>query len=390
MTIRPSVKISAACMYLFATNTAAAFQMPSLSVRQPATIQTDITSLFSHEDGGEEIFETKSTSELQTRRSALSNTAKSILASYALVNTAMPMNNANAAVGTIPEFSDTNAVLQGLTVDVADRSQFDEMIAFMVDGFSGKILRQSTSGPVSEVWVGFGPEEMNIPDDFELPVSSFSKYGGHSSIHIRYDSQITEAFYRKGQDAPGDNIAYVQVGVQEYRISQMVKNGGNIIDAYGIVNVVSPSGLPFRGIIGISPDPIMFIAINCASVNKSSEFYKQLGFTQQEYPYCRPNKGMGQFEPLQPKGSVYLAPSKNSVGVLLLPVKKKNVKPNPVLRSLNIVYQASEGTAVDPTSDLMIIADPSTVPIAFQPYEVFEALEKKTRVIPEIEEAVNE
>lgn len=390
--MRPSVKISAACMYLLATNTAAAFQMTSLSVRQSTAIRTETstTSLFSNAIDGEDMFETKPKAESQTRRSALSNTAKSILASYALVNAAMPMNKANAAVGTIPEFSDTNTVLQGLTVDVADRSQFDEMIAFTVDGFGGKILRQSKSGSISDVWIGFGPEEMKIPDDFELPVSSFSKYGGHSSIHVRYDSQTTEAFYRKGQDAPGDNIAYVQVGVQEYRISQMVKNGGNIIDAYGIVNVVSPSGLPFRGIIGISPDPIMFIAINCSSVKKSREFYEQLGFTQQEYPYCRPNKGMGQFEPLQPKGSVYLAPSKNSVGVLLLPVKKRNIKPNPVLRSLDIVYQASDGTVVDPSADLMVVADPSTVPIAFQPFEVFEALEKKTRAIPQIEEAVNE
>ena len=61
----------------------------------------------------------------------------------------------------------------------------------------------------------------------------------------------------------------------------MVKNGGNILDAYGIVDVVSPSGLPIRGIIGIAPDPLMFVAINCQDVKQSRAFYEQLGFTQQ-------------------------------------------------------------------------------------------------------------
>lgn len=72
-----------------------------------------------------------------------------------------------------------------------------------------------------------------------------------------------------------------QVGVPEYRISQMTSNGGNIIDAYGFVNVVSPSGLPIRAIVGISPDPIMFVAVNCLDVEESREFYNNLGFVEQ-------------------------------------------------------------------------------------------------------------
>lgn len=61
----------------------------------------------------------------------------------------------------------------------------------------------------------------------------------------------------------------------------MVANGGNVIDAYGWVNAVAPSGLPVRGIIGIRPDPIMFVAVNCADVDKSEEFYTKLGFVRQ-------------------------------------------------------------------------------------------------------------
>ncbi len=62
----------------------------------------------------------------------------------------------------------------------------------------------------------------------------------------------------------------------------MVKHYGNILDAYGWVNVISPCGLPVRAIVGIRPDPIMFLAVNCVDVKKSEEFYyEKLGFVRQ-------------------------------------------------------------------------------------------------------------
>jgi hypothetical protein len=160
----------------------------------------------------------------------------------------------------------------------------------------------------------------------------------------------------------------------------MVKNGGNVLDAYGYVNVVSPCGLPMRGIVGICPDPIMFAALNCASVEASRAFYEQLGFVEQEYPYARPSKGTGQFEPPQPPTSVYLAPSPNCMGVLLLQAKskKKKISQNPVLESLNVVYTPSQEGG--DTSEEMAVADPSGVAIAFQPVESFEFEERASRV----------
>jgi hypothetical protein len=226
-------------------------------------------------------------------------------------------------------------------------------------------------------WLGFGPEQLSIPSAFTIPVSSFAEYGGHASIHIRYDSQDTNVYYRSGETAPGDNIAYLQVGVPTYRISQMVQNGGNVLDAYGIVNVVSPCGLPMRGIVGVSPDPIMFVAISCANVEQSRLYYEQLGFVEQDYPFCRPNKGAGPFEPPQPPKSVYLAPSKNSMGILLLPTKskKQKVTRNPVLESLNIVYTPSDNPAAD-----LVVKDPSGISIAFQSVDQFEKEEQASRI----------
>jgi hypothetical protein len=355
----------------------------------------------------------------ESRRSAISNTAKSLLASIMTMNTAAALSisniqNANAAVGTLPEYSDSNAVLQGITIDVADKSQQKDMIAFLQDGFKMQLLRQRQVGSVTDTWMGFGPEQMSIPGEWEPAVSSWASYGGHASVHIRYDGQTVEPYYTKGNGngndsdndsgapAPGNsnsnsNIAYLQLGVPEYRVSQMVKNGGNVYNGYGIVEVISPSGLPVRGIVGIRPDPMMLIALNCKSVKESKEFYQQLGFVEQEYPYCRPNRGKGQFEPEQPKKSVYLAPSKNSMGVLLLQAEKKGkrMNANPAVRSLNIVFQPSEGTVVDVDVDAdadadvgeqLKVIDPSAVPIAFESIELFEKRERTTRIeVPAVE-----
>ena len=281
------------------------------------------------------------------------------------------------AVGQLPELVDTNAILQGLTIRVADESQQSAMVSFLSNGFGFEILRQRIRDGISEIWIGFGPEQLSIPQDFIIPVSSFNVYGGHASICILYDPGLTTALYRSGNDAPGDNIAYLQVAVPGYRISQMVQSGANIIDAYGIVNVVSPSGLPLRGIVGFTPDPMMFVAINCVNIEASKAFYKQLGFVEQEYPFARQSRGLGPFEPPQPAKSVYLAPSKNSMGVLLLQSKKKKLSVNPVVQSLNVVYTPPDNNGSD--GEVEPVVDPSGTAISFQRVAIFEAEEKNTR-----------
>jgi len=167
------------------------------------------------------------------------------------------------------------------------------------------------------------------------------------------------------------------VGVPGYRISKMISNGGNILDAYGLINVVSPAGLPIRGVVGIAPDPIMYVAINCQDVKASKEFYEKLGFVEQEVPYSRPSKGTTMFEPAPPKNSHYMAPTKSSMGVLLLQSKKKKlIIPNPVIESLNIVYNPSPDVT---SGDILFLKDPSGVPIRFQSVNMFTNIERITR-----------
>jgi hypothetical protein len=107
---------------------------------------------------------------------------------------------ADAAVGTLPEYADSKAVLQGITVNVADKSQQAEMIAFLESGFSMKKLYQRKVGSVTDIWMAFGPNQFSIPDDWEPAVSSFDKYGCHASVRVRYDSQATDAYYIKGNE----------------------------------------------------------------------------------------------------------------------------------------------------------------------------------------------
>ena len=393
------MKFPSSLLFLSSLVSSNAFQVVSrvnvMTARGNKISETTSSSINAMDHGSEnfrpkqlisDAFESNIEKGQQSRRSVLSN-ALLATAAFNALSLSTP-STANAAVGTLPEFSASSAVLQGITIDVADLTQQDEMIAFLDSGFGMKKLNQRTVGSVTDTWMAFGPEQMSIPDEWEPAVSSLVKYGGHASVRIRYDtSQSSDAYYIKGNDAPGDNIAYLQMGVPGYRVSQMVKNGGNVFNGYGIVEVVSPSGLPMRGVVGISPDPMMFVALNCQNVKESKAFYEQLGFVQQEYPYCRPNQGKGQFEPPQPKKSVYMAPSKNCMGVLLLQAKKsKNTKPNPALRSLNIVYQASEGTTVDTSSGLLRVVDPNSVPIVFEPFDLFEKIESSSRIALPIDE----
>ena len=85
---------------------------------------------------------------LSLSRRDLLRSAASASSSLALAGIAV--KRANAAVGSLPEFQDTNAIIQGLTVDVADKSQQDSMVDFLVNGFDFQILRKRIKGSVEE------------------------------------------------------------------------------------------------------------------------------------------------------------------------------------------------------------------------------------------------
>ena len=56
----------------------------------------------------------------------------------------------SAAVGSLPELVNSNAYVQGLTINVADSVQQKQMVAFLVDGFSFEVLRQRNQDTIEE------------------------------------------------------------------------------------------------------------------------------------------------------------------------------------------------------------------------------------------------
>lgn len=79
----------------------------------------------------------------RSRRSILISAS---LASLATVGALSRPDDANAAMGTLPELQDTNAVLQGLTIKVTDPSQQKQMISFLQDAFDMEVLRGTPDG----------------------------------------------------------------------------------------------------------------------------------------------------------------------------------------------------------------------------------------------------
>jgi hypothetical protein len=106
--------------------------------RQLVTDRTRQTRLFLHEAG-------------TSRRSLL---VEASVASFAAARGLLRPDSAQAAIGTLPELQDTNAVLQGLTIRVTDPSQQKQMITFLQDAFDMDVLRGTPDGLDT---VSFGP-----------------------------------------------------------------------------------------------------------------------------------------------------------------------------------------------------------------------------------------
>ena len=73
------------------------------------------------------------------------------LASVPFLSTTFSLpERSSAAVGTLPEFAETNAIVNGLTINVADASQQKAMIDFLIGAFSFEVQRQRIQGSVEE------------------------------------------------------------------------------------------------------------------------------------------------------------------------------------------------------------------------------------------------
>ena len=122
-------------------------QNQRLSSSSPRSSKVFLMAQSSNNDGQHEKEHPKNqiTTSNNTRRSILQKviSTSAILSSSLLAGGSTSSMIANAAMGTLPEFEDTNAIFQGITVDVTDKAQYEETIQFFTNGFDGmKVLRE--------------------------------------------------------------------------------------------------------------------------------------------------------------------------------------------------------------------------------------------------------
>lgn len=253
----------------------------------------------------------------------------------------------SSAIGDLFEFKDQDRFAQHLTVQVPN---MNDALRFWLDGVGMKVLRTSASRQYNTTVVGFGPEALQQPPDFVPGVSSFQGYGGHFGIELNSpigggDEEET-VFYDTGS-----GVQFLQVAVDEYRISKVVKYGGIVESGYGFLQVLTPGGLRLRLLSGVRRDPPAFVAVKVADTKKSIAWYTDVaGMQKMPYPLARAPGSV--FEPAQPKDSVFMAYEGGAFGVLLVPRERGEVIRPGSFVSLAVLVE-----------DLDKIAGDSSVPV---------------------------
>ena len=194
------------------------------------------------------------------RRSAL-QAASTLLPAALLGSIALNLPTPVSALGTLPETAaQTRAIAQavvqlpaGMTptaVSFFTKSLFAEVL-------QGPMLRDDGSVVTT---IGFGPQEYAVPASFVPGVSAFTDYGSHFSLQLIAPPLAVErssnnvgaagAVTSASTPTPGDGVAYIALGVPQYRVSKLIEYGGDIKSSYGFTVVDAPGGLPLHVVLG--------------------------------------------------------------------------------------------------------------------------------------------
>lgn len=230
--------------------------------------------------------------------------------------------SAAEAIGDLYEFKDQARFAQHATLQVPDMAA---ALKFYVDGVGMKVIRTRAGPLFNTTVVGFGPEALEVPPSFVFGVSSTNGYGGHFTLEL--NSQKEEAAADDGEEDadffydPGNGVQFLQIAVDSYRISQVVKAGGIIESGYGYLQVLAPGGLRLKLLSGARRDPPMFLAVKVKDMKRSVQWYTDVaGMTKLPFPRAR--EAGSPFEPEQPAGSVFMAYEGEAFGVVLIPAAK--------------------------------------------------------------------
>lgn len=326
------------------------------------------------------------------------------------------------AIGSLFELNKQSMVLQDIRFNVNNANQEIESFVALFQNLP-QVLRQDKNtvttnpGPghkLTTITSGFGPDTYDSPRTFYPGISSYFQDGGHSTltfssevvVNENSDNVVTQVLDR------GNGLQYIKVGIDTLRLSKGIESGMNVKYAYGWVDIDTPSGVPLQVVVGIRRDPLMFACINVSDITQSLDFFiDKLGMTVLPFPLAR---SVGsQFEPQQPKGSVYVGYSESSMGLLLQDQtveeagqKKKKKTPRAIpgpsisvgniIEAFTIVYDDSSPAGIDnlpafvkevisSTNNIanakINITSPDGYPFVFVPYSSFQ--KQSTKSIPQ-------
>lgn len=241
------------------------------------------------------------------------------------------------AVGNLFEVKSLPCVIQDVSFNVPDSKEETKMF---------KALFQDTCYPLqegqSQATVAFGPDIYDKPPGFFYGVSPFFEYGAHATLTFNSLSAGSSDGISEIVD-PGNGLQYIKVGAELLRISKGIQAGAKVEGAYGWIDVESPGGVPLEVIVGIARDPFMLASLRVQNMKQSVAFFtEEMGMKVMPMPIARQEGS--QFEPQQPKNSVFVSYGEDLFGLLLEPSPKEaKVNPGGLLSEFTII--ADEGAA---------------------------------------------
>ncbi|GMH77207.1 hypothetical protein TL16_g07332 [Triparma laevis f. inornata] len=255
-----------------------------------------------------------------TRRFFVNNVASSLPS--ILASTFLPLPSPAHAVTVLPEYSLQPSYLSSIVLNTFNAETHLAMLDFLMNSFVGIDVLRSTA---SSVVMGFGSDSNTVPSSFAPGVSSYRYYGGHPTITIKHDPS-SPTLTSLPAASQLTTIAYVQLAVPGYRISKIMRSGGEMISAYGYVNCVAPNGVHFRAVVA---DPVgqnlEYLALRVkegVGVEEVAKFYKtNYNMVEALVPKSRP-QGQDELEPHIFPDSKYLVcagGSSNAFGLMIHP-----------------------------------------------------------------------
>jgi hypothetical protein len=317
---------------------------------------------------------------LKVRSKSLLRTAFAATLGASLSTNKVKMIQPANAIGTIYELSQQNMCFQDITLNVPDTKKEALLLSDTL---------QQTVAVISDVFVkgesttvlAFGPTAYESPKSFRPGISYFSEDGAHCTLTLK-DRVNLDKTLQSGDEVvevfePGNGLRFIKFGTEVLRLSKAIAAGSEIKYAYGWVDLISPSSVPYEFTVGVARDPLMTVGISVSNMQQSVKFFTE-SLGMQILPFNLARTLGSNFENQPQKGDKYVGYSNNTLGFWLTQTKKgEKVDVGSVVDSFNIVVDDSVEKDMIPQDvnnaleNKSILYSPDGYPFKFMTYTDF-------------------